>query len=712
MSRDLELALRIRADVQQALREMRSGRQGMDQYRQSAQQLGRELQTVARVLAGVAGAAGIGALARAQLNAADTAIKTARAWGDSAEDVSTLGFAAEQTGASISSLERAQQAFLRVLPQIRSGTGRAADAVEALGINVFDAEGNVRSFSEILIDAADALSTLEDANTRGQLAQEIFGRGAGDLNELLSRNRDQIEGLQEAARRYGREISTDTAVAAELFNDTMNELRSVAGGAARELLTELLPSMIVIAEEMRNSAAESDGLTSQLGRLTNQGLMRLALGARAALVPLQAMGEAIGALVAMQMRLVRGDFAGVVAIFEELQGRNMFREPLDDLVEFYDNLFNAQERTRSSTDANADADDRAAAAAERRAEIMARFRAMMSDGEDEAAQQIERARDALASLDEQMREQVATFGASDAAILEYRLTLGELAEEVERLGPEGERLRDSILAQANAIEELRQQQQQAIEAQRERERLEQEGLSLGERLRTAQERYNDELERYRMLLDAGVISQETFNRAVEESASRLEDTGDKMSQFAIQGARDMQSAFADFLFDPFDQGLDGMLRGFIDVVRRMLAEAAAARILEALFPSDGGGGGGLASFLGSFFQMHGGGIAGAGGSMALANPLAFVNAPRYHGGGVLGLGPDEVPIIGRRGEEMLTRDDPRHRFNGGGQGDIGVRIVNQIDGQAIADAMNSAAGEKVILNVISNNPGVIKRTIS
>ncbi|MGH8598116.1 MAG: phage tail tape measure protein, partial [Gammaproteobacteria bacterium] len=46
--------------------------------------------------------------------------------------------------------------------------------------------------------------------------------------------------------------------------------------------------------------------------------------------------------------------------------------------------------------------------------------------------------------------------------------------------------------------------------------------------------------------------------------------------------------------------------------------------------------------------------------------LAFAGAPRYHNGGVLGLAPDEVPIIGRRGEEVLTVNDPRHRANGGG----------------------------------------------
>jgi len=36
--------------------------------------------------------------------------------------------------------------------------------------------------------------------------------------------------------------------------------------------------------------------------------------------------------------------------------------------------------------------------------------------------------------------------------------------------------------------------------------------------------------------------------------------------FADQAARNMQSAFANFLFDPFHAGLRGLLTGFIDII--------------------------------------------------------------------------------------------------------------------------------------------------
>jgi hypothetical protein len=76
------------------------------------------------------------------------------------------------------------------------------------------------------------------------------------------------------------------------------------------------------------------------------------------------------------------------------------------------------------------------------------------------------------------------------------------------------------------------------------------------------------------------------------------------------------------------------------------------------------------------FVQHAGGLAGSG-PMRRVSPALFLGAPRYHGGGIAGLAPDEVPSILRRGEEVLTRDDPRHMANMGGAGSVRVEVVNR-----------------------------------
>lgn len=123
-------------------------------------------------------------------------------------------------------------------------------------------------------------------------------------------------------------------------------------------------------------------------------------------------------------------------------------------------------------------------------------------------------------------------------------------------------------------------------------------------------------------------------------------------------------------------------RSVISAVNNILVQTAAKNIWDSILkkPSAGGTGGasGVSGLFGDFGKwiasfFHEGGIVGAGGVRTMSLPaLAFAAAPRYHSGGFAGLASDEVPAILRRGEEVLTQSDPRHRANGGG-----MTVVNQ-----------------------------------
>jgi hypothetical protein len=93
---------------------------------------------------------------------------------------------------------------------------------------------------------------------------------------------------------------------------------------------------------------------------------------------------------------------------------------------------------------------------------------------------------------------------------------------------------------------------------------------------------------------------------------------DGISMYADQAARNMQDAFADFLFDPFADGVGGMVKGFAEAIQRMLAEAAAAQIFEMVgswATSYSGSGSGWVNAIGgavSGGRAGGGSVAGAG----------------------------------------------------------------------------------------------------
>lgn len=96
---------------------------------------------------------------------------------------------------------------------------------------------------------------------------------------------------------------------------------------------------------------------------------------------------------------------------------------------------------------------------------------------------------------------------------------------------------------------------------------------------------------------------------------------------------------------------------------------------------------------------HSGGIIG-GGSLSgrYVHPSYFENAPRFHTGGLLA--PDEMPIIARRGEEMLTRSDPRHALNGGKTGGDVINMYLTIDARGATQGVEDRIVQRAKAEIV------------
>lgn len=150
----------------------------------------------------------------------------------------------------------------------------------------------------------------------------------------------------------------------------------------------------------------------------------------------------------------------------------------------------------------------------------------------------------------------------------------------------------------------------------------------------------------------------------------------------------------------------------LDAIAQVLIQMVALQVMNALLP----GSGTAFSFL-----FHDGGIVGGRGASRQRRSGgmgSWIGAPKFHGGGGLGLRPDEYKAVLKRGEEVLTEDDPRHIRNLGGGGDSGgggggqnLKQVLLLDPAAVPNAMQSRSGTKSILTVIRQNKETIKQVL-
>lgn len=226
----------------------------------------------------------------------------------------------------------------------------------------------------------------------------------------------------------------------------------------------------------------------------------------------------------------------------------------------------------------------------------------------------------------------------------------------------------------------------------ERQRLEAQGLNpddplAADRIRRAGEigLAQEDFERLREFRSLAAEAGSALSEAFKSAALEGKDLG--------QTLKDLDKRLADIAFralveKPFERLL-GNLAG--DVLGGKGGTGGAGGVLGSLFSSIFGGGGADGGIKAAV--AHGGGIAGEGLASRAAGLGLFLGAPRYHGGGVAGLGPDEVPAILRRGERIRTLEQEaalqRQMAARGG----GVRVTLNVNGVADADSFRRSEGQ-------------------
>ena len=170
-------------------------------------------------------------------------------------------------------------------------------------------------------------------------------------------------------------------------------------------------------------------------------------------------------------------------------------------------------------------------------------------------------------------------------------------------------------------------------------------------------------------------------------------------------------------------GFNDMLRGFAQAAGQFLIKMGQMIIQALLFKAIASAMGfdttmSMSTSFADFVGMIGGKVKHSGGMIDSIGgrsrnvPMSiFAGAERYHTGGVIGLKPNEVPIVAERGEEMLTADDPRHVNNlgsgggsGGGSAPANIKIVNTIDPREVVNqALSDPDVTTSLVKVISDN---------
>ncbi len=180
------------------------------------------------------------------IEGADNMGKFAQKTGVSTESLSAWTYSAKLANVEAGELQIGLKTAAQQLVSAADGAGQAAELFERLKVPVRDAHGEIRELDDVLLDAAERFSKMEDGARKTDLAVQLFGRSGASLIPLLNEGAAGLKKLKEEAAAAGVIIGEQTAKAAEQFNDNLTRMQQIAHGMALRLAVELLPKLIEV----------------------------------------------------------------------------------------------------------------------------------------------------------------------------------------------------------------------------------------------------------------------------------------------------------------------------------------------------------------------------------------------------------------------------------------------------------------------------------
>ena len=478
--------------------------------------------------------------------------------------------------------------------------------------------------------AAVSLGLSSDEAAGALLAiQQIVSKGKVSLEELSGQLGERLPGaLQIAARSLG------------MTTQELNKLVSTGNLTAEQLLPALSAELERTFGTQAQTAAQ--GLQAQINRF-NTALfdMKVAIG-ETGLIDFLTKGIELATRFANALSRVFGGGEQLSAIDQQRQKIASLREELASL----------NDRKNIPVVGGLLFDQRSAdlleQSIENAVEDLRRLEA--------AALEVTQVQDQMAPSSANVATQIAKVSTSvKATVSESQKFINALQKEAAQAGKSSfeikrlEAAKLGVLKTAAPLIDALEREARAMQAAQESAGAYRSQLSraaqITESVMSDSERQAQAQAELNNLYQQGFISLETYNRALRNADGSIKQFGDsgktvftELGQFAIQAARNVQTAFADFFFDPFDKGLKGLVSSFANAVRRLIAEAAALKTIQSL------GIGGVLGLTATGASASTGGAAGGAlnlaslGSSALNLFSSGFGATSLIGGGLSALG--------------------------------------------------------------------------
>lgn len=160
--------------------------------------------------------------------------------GESAEEVSRLAGIFQYVGIPVGTLES-------ILPRLTSSLAQNADEWQALGVDMYDAQGNMKTGVDLLEELRQKLGGVIAQGGANVLDDLMGGRQSwAQIIDYLKLTDQQVVMLKGHMDEYGYTLSAASVATAELAQRAQNDLGIAIQGVANTIFTAVAPAITTV----------------------------------------------------------------------------------------------------------------------------------------------------------------------------------------------------------------------------------------------------------------------------------------------------------------------------------------------------------------------------------------------------------------------------------------------------------------------------------
>jgi lambda family phage tail tape measure protein len=544
----------------------------LDQFQRHAETMSSRISKSFSALGVGLSVAGLVSFVKSGIDVLDNLNDISTQTGISVEKLSGLSLVAKQSGTDLETMALA-------INKSSVNIAKNGEAFKQLGVDTKDP-------FIALTQLSDVFNSIEDPMQRAAFAQKAFGKSWADLAPTLALGGAEIRRLAAEGEKLSG-ATQELASQADKFNDTLELLKArlsivavVAGGSFASAFNNLVDSISNATEAgvtfnnvmagLGNAFAHKEsfsGVAGQLDRVNRQ------------------IGITEKKVNALQHNGVIG------GLLDDLAGNDVNLEK-----NRLDGLYKAQEKLANQLKAETSAPPLALQNKAPDSAALKKFigagggggggGASSGKGHSSAKTAVDQLQQSYQAMLASLQKEISLRDKnSETAKLSYEIISGGL----KGLAPAQAANLLALTKEQDALDRQDKKWAALVESANEYYDLQKSNADLikGGGI---QDGFNEALAKTQDQLSAGNITADQAKAEFDklgqawnnEYIKPAMEGQDKLSEFAIQSARNMETAFADFLFDPFSQSVGGMADNFLTAIRRMGANYLSSELFDLI----------------------------------------------------------------------------------------------------------------------------------